>query len=235
MIDTVLFDLGNTLAAYFESRHFDAVLEESLVGVAQHLDARGLLRLSAEEARHAARGEDRERDDHRVRPLAGRLGRIFGLAEEDLAGGLGAELCRRFMAPVSARARRYDDTLPTLERLRERGFRIAIVSNAPWGAPADLCREEADRLDLTGRVDAVIFCTEVGWRKPSPRIFAHALGRLGARPEQCLFVGDHPVWDVEGPRAAGMTAVLLDRDGVRPPTGEAPLRGLGELWGRLGG
>jgi putative hydrolase of the HAD superfamily len=232
--NTVLFDLGNTLAAYFESRYFDAVLEESLAAVTRHLDARGLLRLSAEEARQAARAEDWEREDHRVRPLAQRLRRIFRLEAADLAGGVEADLCRRFMEPVSSRARRYDDTLPTLRRLREEGFRTAIVSNAPWGAPADLCREEADRLHLTEWVEAVIFCSQVGWRKPASQIFAYALDRLGARPEECVFVGDHPVWDVEGPRAVGMASLLLDRDGVRPPTVEEPMRGLEELWGSLG-
>lgn len=63
--------------------------------------------------------------------------------------------------------------------------------------------------------------------------FSPAGIRGGPRPRGVDF--ERPVWDAGGPRAAGMTALLLDRDGVRPPNGEAPMRGLEELWGRLGG
>ena len=50
-----------------------------------------------------------------------------------------------------------------------------------------------------------------GWRKPDPRIYAQALRAAGADPGDCLFIGDNPVWDVEGPNKAGIRGMLLDR------------------------
>ena len=56
-----------------------------------------------------------------------------------------------------------------------------------------------------------MFCRDVGWRKPASPIFQVTLERLQVRPEQCLFVGDEPRWDIAGPAAVGISAVLLDR------------------------
>jgi putative hydrolase of the HAD superfamily len=65
----------------------------------------------------------------------------------------------------------------------------------------------------------------VGWRKPAGPVFEHAASKLGVKPEECIFVGDNPAWDVEGSRASGMKAVLLDRQGRT----EGALRSLTEL------
>ena len=73
------------------------------------------------------------------------------------------------------------------------------------------------------------FCTDVGWRKPAAPIFQACLDRLGARPQECIFVGDNPRWDVAGPRAVGMRAVLLDRHGVVEDAADTPLRNLDEF------
>jgi putative hydrolase of the HAD superfamily len=58
-----------------------------------------------------------------------------------------------------------------------------------------------------------VFCRDVGWRKPAPHIFTYALNQLQVEPEQCLFVGDNPLWDIQGPQQVGIQAVLLDRAG----------------------
>ena len=56
---------------------------------------------------------------------------------------------------------------------------------------------------------------------------------MQALPQQCLFVGDDPKWDLAGPRAMGIEAVLIDRRGTMSPTEEIAIRNLNELWSRL--
>jgi putative hydrolase of the HAD superfamily len=57
--------------------------------------------------------------------------------------------------------------------------------------------------------------------------------QLDAQPRDCLFVGDHPEWDIAGARALGMEAVLIDRHNWVTSSQEAPIRSLAELWNRL--
>jgi putative hydrolase of the HAD superfamily len=126
----------------------------------------------------------------------------------------------------------YDDVLPALTRIKAAGYRSAIVSNTPWGTSGSLWREELDRWGLGSLVDCTVFCEEVGFRKPAPEIFCHMINKLSTSPDRCLFVGDHPQWDVIGPQQAGMKAVLIDRDGG---THEGPsVRNLHELLDYLG-
>ena len=51
---------------------------------------------------------------------------------------------------------------------------------------------------------------------PARPIFRLALGKLGVEAADCLFVGDRPKWDIDGPKAVGMAAVLIDREGAYP-------------------
>lgn len=201
MKEFVLFDLGNTLASYYALRDFPPILRAAIGEVERFVGTK------AEWAQVAA--EDFESKDFQVRPLEGRLRRIFPEAEWSQDAGL--EACRCFLRPIFALARVYDDVLPTLGTLRARGIKTALVSNTPWGSPADLWREEMARLGLADAVDALVFCPDCGWRKPARQIFDYTLGKLKATPGQCVFVGDDPRWDIAGPQALGMEAVLIDR------------------------
>jgi len=118
----------------------------------------------------------------------------------------------------------YDDAVPLLVALRERGIRLAIVSN--WDSRL---RAILDERGLRPWFDAVVISAEVGWRKPHPAIFATALERLGAAPGEALHCGDSFGDDVEGARASGIRPVLLDRSGTKRLEGVEVVRGLGEI------
>lgn len=214
MTAAVLFDLGNTLAAYYRTSEFQPILAQAIRAVRDELVRRGGCAVSFEAALGAAIAENREAPDYRFTPMADRLERIFGVSLGDPS--VAATACERFLRPVFAVGRVYDDTLPVLRRLREIGARTAIVSNAPWGSPPELWRAELKRLQLADAVDAVVLCGDVGWRKPAPEIFRHAAYKLGYRVEDCTFVGDDLRWDIEGSAAVGMRPVLVDRDGRHP-------------------
>jgi HAD superfamily hydrolase (TIGR01549 family) len=103
----------------------------------------------------------------------------------------------------------YDDALPTLELLREHGLKIGLVSN---GA-RDLDEFVADhRLD----VDAAVGSRRHGRTKPHPSIFRAVLERLEVEPEEAAMVGDSPEDDIEGAKALGIKAFLLDREELYP-------------------
>jgi putative hydrolase of the HAD superfamily len=102
------------------------------------------------------------------------------------------------------------EVIPALTRFREAGLRLAVVSNANGTLHALL-----ERLRLTPFFHTILDSQEEGVEKPDPRIFEIALARCGARPETTVHVGDFYHVDVEGARAAGLRAVLLDAAGLR--------------------
>ena len=232
MKKAVLFDLGNTLVAYYLRAEWPGVARECIGGVRDLLAERGALEVAEDELWRRVEQEDYVAADHRVRPLEGRLARIFGLpsaAPDGKEASSVDRLCRRFMEPIFARARPFEDAVPVLTELRDAGLRTAIVSNTPWGSPAALWREELERHGLAERVDLAVFCGDVGWRKPDRRIFVAALEALGVGAQDCAFVGDDARWDVAGPRAVGMEAVLVDRDGSAGRAAAPRTRSLREL------
>jgi putative hydrolase of the HAD superfamily len=233
MKNAILFDLGNTLVQYYVKSEFPAILAQAISEVQEFLREKDLLSVSPQLVWQRVKDENYEIQDHRVRPLGERLRRIFQLEASTEFHDLEMALCRRFLKPTFARSRRYQDTLPMLRELKSRGFKVAIVSNTPWGSPANLWREEIARHGLSEHMDVVVFCTDIGWRKPAQQIFEYTLERLQVLPQHCVFVGDNPVWDLMGPRAVGIEAILIDRPGVMRKVREDPIRNLHELWDRL--
>jgi putative hydrolase of the HAD superfamily len=97
------------------------------------------------------------------------------------------------------------EVLDVLASLRADGYRIGLVSN--MSLLAKLTRQDLERLGIGAHMDAMVFSSETGVRKPDPRIFHEALERLGAGPAETVFVGDRLLDDVSGARAVGMRAV----------------------------
>ena len=91
---------------------------------------------------------------------------------------------------------------------RETGLRTAVITNGPSG----MQRAKLRSLGLAERVDTILVSGEEGVSKPSSEIFHRAAQRLGVRPDQCVFVGDNPVADVDGARRAGMRDVWVERE-----------------------
>jgi putative hydrolase of the HAD superfamily len=92
-----------------------------------------------------------------------------------------------------------------LESLRNRGLRLALVSNT--ASPEWLLHPVLERQGLVERVDAIVLSSEVGKRKPHPAIFERALAELDVRPDEALFVGDRLEADVAGASRVGMPTV----------------------------
>ena len=134
--------------------------------------------------------------------LSGIRAELDGGAVSDAAFG---RLAAHFRDPGSWVV--YGDVLPALEDLTTRGLALAVISNWDSHLPRLL---EAMRLTPFFRVISVSAIEATG--KPSPEIFRRTCRRLGVEPEEALHVGDSLRDDVEGARAAGLSALLLDRD-----------------------
>lgn len=103
----------------------------------------------------------------------------------------------------------YDDTMPVLAELRAAGLKIGLVSNSARDVHA-FARHHALE------IDAGISSFFHGRTKPHASIFRAVLDLLGVQPGEAVMVGDTVEDDVEGARAIGMRAVLLDRLGQHP-------------------
>jgi putative hydrolase of the HAD superfamily len=163
-----------------------------------------------EVAERRARGEERwgARDGERGfwrRFVQGVFWRVGG---GELPEALLEELIEHFGNPDHWSV--YPDVVPVLDELSRRGTLLTVVSNWDSSLPRLL-----ERLELAPRFSAIVVSALAGVSKPSARIFEEALARTGVAADEVVHVGDHPAEDYEGARAAGLSALLLDRIGHR--------------------
>jgi putative hydrolase of the HAD superfamily len=159
---------------------------------------------------------------------------VWVLFTEQIIRGMGGNSDRAYACAVEMtgaweHAHNFDlfeDTLPTLDELRRHGLKLGLVSNT--GRDLDAFVEHHGL-----QVDAVVASGTHGKIKPHPAIFQAALERLGVSPSEAAMVGDSVEDDVDGARALGMRAFLVDRDD-RYPKIEEKLTDLRQLPAALG-
>ena len=98
----------------------------------------------------------------------------------------------------------YEDTLSTLEELKELGFRLALCSNLamPYGKVVS---------SLLPNIDTYAWSYEVGAIKPESQIYQYLIDQLECHAKDVLFIGDTLLADYSGPNEFGMSARLIDR------------------------
>jgi putative hydrolase of the HAD superfamily len=102
--------------------------------------------------------------------------------------------------------RLFDDVLAALERLRGAGLVLGVVSNfEAW------LERLLDELGVAPYFSVQVISGVEGMEKPDPRIFELAMSRAGVAPEDSVYVGDNPEFDVDPALALGMFPVLIDR------------------------
>ena len=120
----------------------------------------------------------------------------------------------------------YDDVVPTLQRFRDKGFKLAIVSN--WDTPLDPLTK---RLGIAEYFDAIVASHDVRVRseKPDSHIFNYALAAVGVSAEEVVHVGDTYEADIVGAQGVGIRPILLDRDGTQAGKWKETIQSLSEL------
>lgn len=226
-IRAVFFDLYGTLARFDPPREEiqDAAAREHGLSVTAGGIARGY--------RTADEFMASQNADEPVRSMSpAERDRFFARYEqlvlEDAGHRVDTDTAARIWRTV--RSQRYGlalfpDVLQSLEAFAESGLTVGVISNMNETGEA-----VGARLGLSGRVDLIVTSLEAGAEKPHPPIFLEALRRADARPEEAVHVGDQPTSDVEGARAVGMRAVLMDRYGGHEEYESAPrISALAEL------
>lgn len=167
-----------------------------------------------EDAMRAARTTDRVEPDYPSVARAAAAGCGVLLTTEQ-AGALMEAI---YVSGAEGGKAAYPDARPTLIELRRRGFRLGIVTNRAFGG--ERFRDDLRELGLDVGWDAIAVSVEVGYLKPHPALFEHALNSLAIPPGQALMVGNSLIEDVAGAQALGITAAWKrsrpDAEGVTP-------------------
>jgi HAD superfamily hydrolase (TIGR01509 family) len=221
----VLFDVGGTLwhsgaaPAAEEFRRLAAErAAEMLAGLGKNgHDPAAVARIAwdaAEEAMLRARQGDLREPDYAevVRQALQRAGL-------DLERQRAAELLERcYVSGVEGGKRAYEDAAETLAELKRRGFLLATVTNRAFGGERFRADMREAGIDIAWDAEAV--SVEVGYLKPHPALFRHALACLGVEPSEALVVGDSLLEDVAGAQRLGMLTAWRrgapDAEGVEP-------------------
>jgi len=101
----------------------------------------------------------------------------------------------------------YDDVLPCLQRLKRR-FRLGAISNG---------NASVEHVGLGDLIEHAVSASDLMVAKPDPLIYQHLAQRFDTRPEEIVYVGDHPHYDVVGSIDAGYQAVWINREAISWP------------------
>ncbi len=241
--DIVLFDLGNTLI-YFDGI-WSQVLPECDLALLRSLQASGLriedqpfLDLVGEQFYNYTSQRDTEfieiTTNHVVRSVLAELG------VPEVETSILRRAVKAMYSVSQAHWIREEDTLPALERLRQLGFRLGLVSNA---SDDEDVQTLVDKAQIRPYFDILVTSAAQGIRKPNPRIFQTALNRWNASPSQAVMVGDTLGADILGAKNAGIYSVWITRRAAKPGNQDhldtiqpdASIANLNELLELLGG
>jgi putative hydrolase of the HAD superfamily len=203
-IKAILLDVGNTLRIVVKDNEFMAQARQQLAELAgtqmpiddfiELLEQRyQVLRKQAKEKLIEASEKEMwtkwmlpDFPTEKIAPLSGKLTRLW----RDCDG-------RRVPR---------EDVKETVIELSKRGYLLGIIANTITETEIPDYLEE---YGLTDYFKTVVLSSKVGIRKPNPEIYWEAARRIGVEPAQCVYVGDNPVRDVEGTRAAGYGLFIL--------------------------
>ncbi|MHA1379794.1 MAG: HAD family hydrolase [Candidatus Helarchaeota archaeon] len=104
--------------------------------------------------------------------------------------------------------RAYPDVKPTLKILKEKGFNLAVVSNAPWHKGV-IQMLKSNHIENFFDIIISSACAKV--RKPKPEIFNLALSKLNARSSNSVFIGDDLYCDIYGAKKLGLRTIHFDK------------------------
>ncbi len=230
-IKGILFDLGDTLIDFAHASVTEMFLKGARLGYdyLQELDKklpsfrkfhfRQLWAIRWNYIKSRVTGKEFNSLD-----VMGRFARKWGYQltdEENL------ELAWRFYQPLCKAAIVVPGAEETLNALKARGLKLALVSNT--FLPGAILDRHLDLVSLGGIFETRIYSSQVEYRKPHPKIFQIALDALGLQAAEAMFVGDSPKADIAGANRAGMITVLRDLPIRRKPKRIAPDHSLTDL------
>lgn len=218
-IEAIFLDVGNTLRILLQEPEFQNQARKDLMALVGAIETETIFfeKLEARWKKHRKHSKETlieasEKDlwtlhllpdypAEKVAPLAGKLTRLW----RDHDG-------RRVPRP---------DAKETIIELDRRGYKLGIIANTITETEIPDWMESDG---LSQYFKTVILSSKVRYRKPNPEIYWMAARDIGVEPARCAYVGDNPVRDVDGTRAAGFGMMILFEEPAtlekEPPTGE---------------
>lgn len=219
-LTTIFFDAGGTIVFPDTALTLRPLARRKVFPSQEQLHAaERVAKRQFDEARAAHHSVDGQYWDTFYRKLFDEL----GMADD---ASLRAELAAATRSGMNWR-RLLPHTREVLERLKSR-YRLGLISNSDGSI-----RLLLESLKLDDCFDSITDSQRCGFEKPDPRIFECAMAELGARSEECLYVGDVYSIDMVGARAVGMGAVLIDVAGAYRGSGYPRIESLSELEAHL--
>ncbi|WP_020617933.1 HAD family hydrolase [Paenibacillus daejeonensis] len=116
-----------------------------------------------------------------------------------------SELMDFYMAEYVNNAVLMEQAKETLALVREAGYLTGLITNGR----NEVQYGKIDRLGIRDAFDVILVSEEAGIKKPDPAIFKMAVERLGVDTQACLFIGDHPINDIEAAAKLGMKTIWI--------------------------
>jgi putative hydrolase of the HAD superfamily len=225
---TLLFDRPSTDNRYKKRRLAD--LESLLAAAGVTVSTSALDRAYEESGAYLNRIWATQRDvpvDDHIRAI---LAAIDPGLPRRVPPPLMTALIEAYSRPILVVPPAVDDTaLAALESLSGGGYKLALISNV-LRTPGAALRRLLERFRLLGYFQHTTFSDEVRIRKPAPEIFHLTLRAMAGEPETSVHVGDDPILDVQGARAAGMRVIqVTSSSAARGPRPDLTISRLAEL------
>lgn len=151
----------------------------------------------------AYRGEPLSREEHEFlagKPLMDQMAYISLEKWEEMTEAFKAW----YLKAHAKMAKPFEGIDELLHYLKDSHYQLAIVSNNSRGTIDFGLRQ----LGLEGVFDLILSCDDVAYRKPNPEGLIKAMTLLGAKQEECLFIGDSSN-DILAGKNAGVDSVLV--------------------------
>ncbi len=216
MIDTVTFDLWNTLLSN-KPQDNERYKQTRLEAIGGLLEENGFdVDFDSLYTAHEKGFEKCKETWNRNLDLSTReqLKIMFGFLDDpEIAAvlqNLMPKLEEVFLAPILKDPPALtEETRKTIDYVQAQGYKIGLICNT-GRTPGRIIRELLKNLDLIQHFGALTFSNELKIRKPDPRIFLHTLNELKSDPAYSMHVGDELKSDVLGARITGMVSVHLN-------------------------
>ena len=134
---------------------------------------------------------------------------LLSLGLEDPEPAVVDALARRYTALRDEAVTPFQGALAALERLRESGIQLALLTNGSTEKQWGKIRE----FGLARYFDHIQVEGDVGFGKPDAQAFRHALSALAVRPQETWMVGDNLLADIAGAQKVGIHAIWIDAHG----------------------
>jgi putative hydrolase of the HAD superfamily len=209
MMKAVLFDLGHTLIDYYCD--WKGPEERGIAGIFE-IVRESSPRVDREEftaylAARLQQARAMKYDQYIEVPLAELMGEClerYGCLDQD---NLDRSL-EVFYGVLLEDRHLVDGAIELLASIKERGLAIGLISDVAWGLPSEFPMRDIKHFGMDAYFDDYVFSTDVGLRKPHPKIFKIALSNLGVDASEAMYEGNSLAQDIRGAKGVGIKAVL---------------------------